>query len=81
MDRELLTYQVSGLSRPLVRRIISFYDDPENVKKFEEWKKAKDFEELIEDIELGLLRRKRKAILDSDDYEEIGSFEEIILRG
>lgn len=38
---ELTDDQVSQLARPLVDTILSFYEEPENEKRFQEWLKTR----------------------------------------
>lgn len=48
MDLRIEAYQVPEkpdyrpLARHLIPRIIAFFDDPENVKAYEEWKKERE---------------------------------------
>jgi len=35
-------FKIKGLCRATARECVKFYQDPENMKRFEEWKAAKE---------------------------------------
>lgn len=38
-------WRAEGIARKMLRGLLDFYDDPENMRRFEEWKKEQETEE------------------------------------